>query len=250
MSDRDKQIFDRSGLTVPRVAVFLRKSKQAVYQGIAEKRDYLNEDRLLKIYAKLMEEERGSKDSELVNRFLQSVKECVPGINLTRKLEVSYKHTIHHRYFVFSKEPYELRRTEYMDFMLKMVYPNAKVVAYFVDDEKTARKLAAKIKAKAVETGLSGGIAAKIYIVSTDCVQLMPHIAITLDEIQGWRGIVLDVGKNEQDDVELSEATVTAITDVLTLAGFSLTGDPDSFFPKKNPAKYLELVFHNYPIHM
>jgi len=246
MSNRDKKILMDAGLTVPELASFLRKSKQAVYQALAVDRHYLNEERLLKIYGKLLEES-GSDERARARSFLNAVRSHAKEIDVRNKFERGYVHAVQSRYFIFAKEPYELRRTEYMDYMLKMIYPNAKVVAYFVADEHTAQRLVNKIRARASEYK-TNKVAAAIYVISSSCVQLIPHLAITLNEPQGWSGLVMEVGEDEEGDAQLSEATVTAITDVLSFAGFSVTGAPPKFFPNVNPARYHGIEFLNHPV--
>jgi len=247
-SDRDRQILRQAGLSHTDVAQYLGKTRQNVGYGLSKNSEWLNFERCFDIAKRLRE-----ADPEKLRRFLLALqshgKPYVQGLNAISEAASESRLELGGNPFkqfkreawVFSNEPAELERGDFLQTMLDehFVYPERRFV-YFLAPGQNADQLSSILKHSIGRLKKNDHQTAHISVITTNAMLLVPHTVIfdatVMDdhiEPRGYalgKSILLDGEVSENDQFfEIPHGAVVRMINAVRTAGIGISDD--SFFP-------------------
>ena len=223
MSKQDKDIVEKLGLPVARLASFLNITRQSVTQGLNKTDNYLDNGRLLRIYNQLR-----TKDQEKANKLKKIAIEYYPDKkNIFEQQDVkvipnSPTESNFKELWVFSKEPYELQDQMYLKQMADLHYHDKeKTIIYFINPGKaellanTLRSTFTAFKHKSINDY------ARVFVLESTAIYLSPHFIIEEPKGDTAGYVLTENGQFAKISIEESNAIVSYIIS----AGIGLNDD-------------------------
>lgn len=246
MSERDRAIMGEIGLPVARVAHALQVTRQSLHEGIANsKKDWLNAPRMKTLLVHL-EGSSSGEEREAANRLRRVMEQLSSKFSLDEKVSADQIRSVADRYLIFSTWPLELSEAGYIDMMEDRVFGTAELVSYFVPPDRAARPLSEVLQSHMTGRTRSTQRGTSIFIVESNVVTMMPHLAVVRSK-DGWKGVAVGLAGDLGSRDPISDQLVTDIMNTLRKAGLDAHGAPGGFFPKgKKQLAYDGIYFRNY----
>lgn len=235
MGNRDKEVLSAISLSVSKAAGMLGIARQTLQAGVnSSSFDYIDGNRA----AKLFESLRRSDDSRDQRRaaVLAAYFQNNVSIDIAQIAEAHGLGNIRDYYLILAAHPLELKNPESLQFMAKSVFTRSRVVAYFLGQGSQADDLADEIKLTLLRMPPQS-LRARILVIKTNFVELVPHLAITRDEHGEWEGVLQDAS-SAADEVRLSPSYVVRAKRMLRFAGYRI--EPDDLPMEFAPCSKLE----------
>ncbi|MGH8605277.1 MAG: hypothetical protein ACREXR_21555, partial [Gammaproteobacteria bacterium] len=165
--------------------------------------------------------------------------------SLDERIQAEQLRDVEKKYLIFALEPLELHEFGYSHHMESNVFNKTELVVYFMNSTELAMKmkkwLSRYLCSRKDRT-------AAIFIVLTNIVLVMPHLALVYSHKGGWHGVAINMkGEGTRDPV--SREFVGRILMRLDEAGMSVEGNPETFFPKGTDELSVDgFYFRNFPL--